>query len=154
MIAIIPFSTAVETGTTAVNTLPDAVETVTTAVDALSDSVDTVSDAVESASDAVESVTTAVDTLSDAVETVTIAVESVADAVETVADAHERRAIIAELADFPSFSTTAAKGSMDATGVTGLGKRPACFRRCIFYGASPRRNRIPRTMQQAGKANA
>jgi hypothetical protein len=100
MIAVIPFSIAVETGTTAVDTVPDAVETV-------ADAVDTVSDAVESAADAVETVATAVDTLPDAVE--------------TVADACEKRAIIAEMADFPSFSTTGANGARDATGVAGRG---------------------------------
>jgi hypothetical protein len=82
---------------------------VSTAVDTLSDAVETVSDAVESAADAVETVTDAVDT--------------VADGVETVADACEKRAIIAELADFPSFSTTGPIGAMDATGAAGWGWR-------------------------------
>jgi hypothetical protein len=66
-------------------------------------------DAVESASDAVETGTTAVDTVPDAVETVT-------NAVETVADACGKPAIIAELAEFPSFSPACAKGPWDAIG--------------------------------------
>jgi archaellum component FlaC len=137
-------SDAVDTGTTAVDTLPDSVETVTTAVETVSDAVDTLSDAVETVADAVETVSTAVDTLPDAVETVTDAVETVSDAVETgatavdtvsdtvetltdavetVAEACEKRAIIAEIADFASFSTTGAKGAMDSTGVAGRGSR-------------------------------
>jgi hypothetical protein len=116
--------------TTAVETLPDAIETLTDAVESAADAVDTVTTAVETLSDAAETGTTAVDTVpdavesaSDAVDTVTTAVgtlpdavESGAEAVETVADACEKGAIIAELADFPSLSTTGAKGAVDAAG--------------------------------------
>jgi hypothetical protein len=93
-----------------------------------------VADAVESASDAVETVTTAVDTVPDAVETV-------GDAVKTVADACGKRAIIAEMADFPSFSTAGAQGTMGATGLaSGFAMRtPAMGRRAGGRGRVPRK---------------
>jgi hypothetical protein len=101
-----------------------AVETATTAVETLSDAVDTGMITVESGAVAVETATTAVDMLpdavdtgADAVESATTAVDALPDAVETVADACEKRAIIAEMADITSFSTAGAKVAMNATGV-------------------------------------